>query len=341
MNLLEVINLSVHFNTYQGTVEAIDEANLTIRKGEVVGLVGESGCGKTTMARAILNVIPSPPGKISKGEILFQGKNILLMDENELNFSIRGKAITLIPQDPLGSFNPLFSIGTQIKDIAGKKFESHSEPEKSENHKEEMKQKIVDMLTRVQLPSPGDFLRKYPHELSGGQRQRIMIAMALLTDPLLVIADEPTTFLDVTVQAQILQILKSLVREQHVSVLYITHNLAVASKISDRIVVMYAGQVMESAPIDSFFANPAHPYTRKLLECLSSYAGEIKGIPGNIPSLINPPKGCRFVSRCDRAKSQCFQKRPPQEEITFDHSVCCYQPCINEDSGSRRGMPDL
>ncbi len=243
LNLLQVMDLSVQFDTYHGRVEAIDEANLTIKKGEVIGLVGESGCGKTTMARAVLNVVPSPPGKISQGQILFQGKNLLLMEERELNSSIRGKAITLIPQDPLGSLNPLFSIGTQLLDIAGRKFERPPDSQKSKDHQREIEHKIVHMLSRVQLPSPESILRKYPHELSGGQRQRIMIAMALLTDPLLVIADEPTTFLDVTVQAQILQILKRLVREQRVSVLYITHNLAVASHISDRIVVMYEGRI--------------------------------------------------------------------------------------------------
>jgi oligopeptide/dipeptide ABC transporter ATP-binding protein len=327
-NLLQVMDLSVQFDTYHGRVEAIDEANLTIKKGEVIGLVGESGCGKTTMARAVLNVVPSPPGKISQGKILFQGKNLLLMEEKELNSSIRGKAITLIPQDPLGSFNPLFSIGTQLLDIAGRKFERPPDSQKSKDHQREIEHKIVHMLSRVQLPSPESILRRYPHELSGGQRQRIMIAMALLTDPLLVIADEPTTFLDVTVQAQILQILKRLVREQRVSVLYITHNLAVASHISDQIVVMYAGQIMELAPTRSFFANPVHPYARKLLECLPNVASQIKGIPGSIPSLVNPPKGCRFVTRCDRAQDPCHQKRPLLEEIESGHWIYCYNPLI-------------
>lgn len=325
-DLLRVTDLSVQFDTYHGRVEAIDQANLTIRKGEVVGLVGESGCGKTTMARAILNVIPSPPGKISKGQILFEGGDLLLMEEKELNSSIRGKAITLIPQDPLGSFNPLFSVGTQLLDIAGRKFERPPESEKSKDPQREIERKIAHMLSRVQLPSPESILRKYPHELSGGQRQRIMIAMALLTHPLLVIADEPTTFLDVTVQAQILQILKRLVREQRVSVLYITHNLAVASHISDRIVVMYAGQIMESAPTRSFFANPVHPYTKKLLECLPNVGSQIRGIPGSVPSLINPPKGCRFVTRCDRALESCHQKEPPLEEIESGHWIYCYNP---------------
>ena len=329
MNLLEVINLSVWFDTYQGTVEAVDEANLNIKKGEVVGLVGESGCGKTTIGRAILNVIASPPGKISKGQILFEGRDILLMDEKELNASIRGEKISLIPQDPLGVFNPLFTIGTQIKDIGGRKLRNKSEPSGLEKNQEVTQQKIINILNKVQLPCPEDYLRKYPHELSGGQRQRILIAMALLTDPLLVIADEPTTFLDMTIQAQILQLLNHLVKEQDVSVLYVTHNLAVASKLSDRIVVMYAGQVMESAPTDSFFGNPRHPYSRSLLECLPSHAGKIKGIPGDIPSLINPPNGCRFASRCYRAISGCSQKRPPQEEIGSKHWIHCYNPHIN------------
>ena len=324
--LLRVENLRTQFKTERGLVKAVDGVTYDIHEGEIVGLVGESGCGKTTMARAILNVIPSPPGKISKGQILFQGENLLLMEEKELNSSIRGKAITLIPQDPLGSFNPLFSVGTQLLDIAGRKFERLTESQKSKDHQREIERKIDHMLGRVQLPSPENILRKYPHELSGGQRQRIMIAMALLTNPLLVIADEPTTFLDVTVQAQILQILKRLVREQRVSVLYITHNLAVASHISARIVVMYAGHIMESAPTRSFFANPVHPYTRKLLECLPNVASQIRGIPGNVPSLINPPQGCRFVTRCDRAQDPCHQKGPPREEIESGHWIYCYNP---------------
>jgi oligopeptide/dipeptide ABC transporter ATP-binding protein len=171
---------------------------------------------------------------------------------------------------------------------------------------------MIILLNEVQLPSPDSLLRKYPHELSGCQRQRIMIAMALMPEPSLVIADEPTTFLDVTIQAQILHLLKRLVREHNVSVLYITHNLAVASKISDKVAVMYAGQIMELAPTDSFFGAPAHPYTRKLLECLPSESRESKGIPGSVPSLINPPKGCRFAPRCDRATSICSEEAPPR-----------------------------
>jgi peptide/nickel transport system ATP-binding protein len=320
--LLEIKDLIVHFETDRGMVEAIDGASLNILEGEVVGLVGESGCGKTTMARAILNVIPSPPGIIRGGSVIFRDREILTMDEEECNANIRGKAITLIPQDPFSSFNPLFTIGTQILDISGPKYENKG----SSDAKKILGKKILDMLNLVQLPTPEGLLRKYPHELSGGQRQRIMIAVALLLNPSLVIADEPTTALDVTIQAQILSLLRRLVDKQRASVLYITHDLAVASKISDRIVVMYAGQEVESAPTRMFFASPAHPYARKLLECLPNPQGVIMDIPGRVPTLIDPPEGCRFHPRCDRAVERCHQERPSRVEIGTDHWVRCYRP---------------
>jgi peptide/nickel transport system ATP-binding protein len=321
-NLLEVKDLVVHFETDRGMVEAIDRASLSILAGEVVGLVGESGCGKTTMARAILNVIPSPPGVIRGGSVIFKDREILTMDEEECNSTIRGKAITLIPQDPFSSFNPLFTIGTQILDISGPNYENKG----SSDAKKILGKKILEMLNLVQLPIPASLLRKYPHELSGGQRQRIMIAVALLVNPSLVIADEPTTALDVTIQAQILSLLRQLVDKQRASVLYITHDLAVASKISDRIVVMYAGQEVESAPTSLFFTSPAHPYTKKLLECLPNPEGVIMDIPGRVPTLINPPKGCRFHPRCDRPTERCYRERPSWDEIATGHWVRCYYP---------------
>jgi peptide/nickel transport system ATP-binding protein len=254
------------------------------------------------------------------------------MDEDELNTNIRGKTITLIPQDPFASFNPLFTIGTQIWDTVrpkyfnGTKGKGHTPREE----KKMLKKKILEMLSRVQLAGLESLLRKYPYELSGGQRQRIMIAMALLTNPLLVIADEPTTALDVTVQAQIVVLLRGLVEQQGVSVLYITHDLAVASKIADRVVVMYAGQEVESAPTGPFFKAPAHPYTQKLLSCLPNPEGKIRDIPGRVPILVNPPEGCRFHPRCDRVKEKCHHKRPPWMEIGPKHWLRCYNAVLNQ-----------
>jgi peptide/nickel transport system ATP-binding protein len=244
------------------------------------------------------------------------------MDEEECNANIRGKAITLIPQDPFSSFNPLFTIGTQIWDIIGSKYENKG----PSDAKKILGKRILEMLNLVQLPTPEGLLRKYPHELSGGQRQRIMIAVALLLNPSLVIADEPTTALDVTIQAQILSLLRQLVDKHRASVLYITHDLAVSSKISDRIVVMYAGQEVESAPTRTFFASPAHPYARKLLECLPNPQGVIMDIPGRVPTLVDPPEGCRFHPRCDRAVERCHQQRPSRVEVGTDHWVRCYRP---------------
>lgn len=334
--MLEVTDLVVHFETDRGVVEAVDEASLSIDEGEVVALVGESGCGKTTTARAILKVIPSPPGIIKGGRIIFGNQDILAMDEDELNTDIRGKAVTLIPQDPFGSFNPLFPVGTQIWDTVGPKYLSgiKGKGHTSREEKKIFEKKILEMLNRVQLAALESLLRKYPHELSGGQRQRIMIAMALLTDPLLVIADEPTTALDVTVQAQIIALLRGLVDQQGVSVLYITHDLAVASKIADRIVVMYAGQEVESAPTSSFFEAPAHPYTQKLLTCIPNPKGTIRDIPGRVPTLVNPPAGCRFNPRCDRVVEKCRHERPPWIEIGPKHWLSCYNAVPDHGPGN-------
>jgi len=312
--LLDISGLSVDFDTDRGRVQALDKVDLILKKGEVVAVVGESGSGKTTLGRAILNMVPSPPGKIIEGRVLFQGQNILEMGEDDCNALIRGKAITLIPQDPFSSANPLFTIGTQLRDI----FKSSHKSEK------EMKTRMITLLHQLQLPADKSLLHKYPHELSGGQLQRIMIAASLLPDPSLIIADEPTTSLDVTVEAQILQLFRCIVKERDVSVLYITHNFAVASKVSHRITVIYAGQVVESAPTETFFDNTGHPYSRKLLECLPNPKGEIKDIGGLVPNLINPPNGCRFHPRCEYADQRCYQKRPILKEIEPGHWIGCY-----------------
>jgi peptide/nickel transport system ATP-binding protein len=316
--LLEVTDLTVHFFTDRGVVKALDGAELRIGKGEVVGLIGESGCGKTTLARSVIRVLPSS-GKIVAGTVLFAGEDLRAMGEKELNSNIRGKRITLIPQDPFSSFNPVFSVGTQIRDILKWKGEGKEDRKVDE-------EKIWEMLTQVQIPSPTNQLMKYPYQFSGGQRQRLMIAMALLSNPDLVIADEPTTALDVTVEAQILRLMTSLVRGREISVLFITHDLGVASGVCERIVVMYAGQDMEDGPADILFSDPGHPYTRELLESLPNPEGEIRDIPGEVPSLVHPPSGCRFHPRCPEATESCSKERPARNEIAPNHWVRCFRP---------------
>jgi len=316
--LLAVANLTVHFYTERGVVKALEGAELRVGKGEVVGLIGESGCGKTTMARSILRVLP-PGGRIVGGEISFAGKDLLALDEKDLNTSVRGKRITLIPQDPFNSFNPVFSVGTQISDIMKWKGEAGGNKELDEN-------KIREMLGKVQIPSPGDQLKKYPHQFSGGQRQRLMIAMALLPSPNLVIADEPTTALDVTVEAQILRLMSELVRGKEISVLFITHDLGVASEVCERMIVMYAGQDMEDGPAEALFSGPRHPYTVELLESLPNPRGNIRDIPGEVPSLIHPPPGCRFNPRCPAATESCSAERPRRIEVEPGHWVRCFHP---------------
>jgi len=277
--LLAVEDLSVHFHTDRGVVRALEQVQLTVGKGEVVGLIGESGSGKTTTVRSVLRILP-PSARITEGSVHFLGKDLLAMPEKELNETVRGRGITLVPQDPFNSLNPVFTVGTQIRDIlkwkGGKGLSEGTGLER-----------IKEILQEVQIPSPVKQLRKYPHQFSGGQRQRLMIAMALLPRPSLVIADEPTTALDVTVEAQILRLFRGLVEERGISVLFITHDLGVASQICKRIVVMYAGQDMEDAPAERIFESPGHPYTRELLESLPNPEGNIRDIPGEVPSLID------------------------------------------------------
>jgi peptide/nickel transport system ATP-binding protein len=313
--LINVCGLSVHFDTDKGKVHALDQVDLVLEEGEAVAVVGESGSGKTTLGRAILNIVPSPPGEIINGRVLFQGVNILQMSEGNCNAKIRGKLITIIPQDPFASANPLFSIGTQLKDI----FKSSG---KSES---ELNLKLLSLFQQLHLPADKSLLRKYPYELSGGQLQRVMIAASLLPNPAVIIADEPTTSLDVTVEAQILRLFRRAVIERGVTVLYITHNMAVAKKVSHRIVVLYAGQIMESAPTEVFFRHTIHPYSKKLLQCLPNPDGDIKDIGGTIPNLLDPPKGCRFHPRCEYAQPRCSQERPVFTEIEPGHWISCYR----------------
>jgi peptide/nickel transport system ATP-binding protein len=316
--LLDVTELTVYFNTDRGEVKALDRVELSVAKGEIVGLIGESGSGKTTIARSILGVLP-PAGKVMGGSIRFARQHLLKMSEARLNSDVRGKGITLIPQDPFNSLNPVFKVGTQIRDIMKWKGNGGKGSGVAED-------KIIAMLEKVQIPAPANQLKKFPHQFSGGQRQRFMIAMALLPGPDLVIADEPTTALDVTVEAQILKLMTGLVLEGSISVLFITHDLAVASQICKKIVVMYAGQDMEDAPADVIFSRASHPYTRELLESLPNPEGNIRDIPGEVPSLVNPPPGCRFHPRCSRATSRCSSRAPDRTAVGENHWVRCFHP---------------
>ena len=317
-NLLDVTALTVYFNTDRGVVKALDRVELSVAKGEILGLIGESGSGKTTIARSILGVLP-PAAKVIGGGIRFAQQDLLAMSEARLNSDVRGKGITLIPQDPFNSLNPVFRVGTQIRDIMKWKGNGGKNSGVDED-------KIIAMLEKVQIPAAADQLRKFPHQFSGGQRQRLMIAMALLPGPDLVIADEPTTALDVTVEAQILKLMTGLVLDRGISVLFITHDLGVASQICKRVVVMYAGQDMEDAPAEIVFCQASHPYTRELLESLPNPEGNIRDIPGEVPSLVNPPPGCRFHPRCSRATSRCSRRTPERTALGEKHWVRCFHP---------------
>jgi peptide/nickel transport system ATP-binding protein len=338
--LLAVRDLRVQFVTDQGVAQVLDGISLDVRAGEVVGLVGESGCGKTTLARAILGILPPNAARVREGRIVFGGRDLLREDARTLNRGVRGRAITFIPQDPYSSFNPVFTVGTQIMELmkwkspalrggggAGNRRAGWPDllrPYPRGRYRAD-RAAVVELLRAVQIPEPERALRRLPHEFSGGQRQRLMIAMALLPQPDLIIADEPTTALDVTIQAQILRLLRELVKERGVSCLFTTHDLGTAHEICDRIVVMYAGQEVESAPTDRFFTRPFHPYTRRLLDSLPNPGGEIRDIPGEVPVLIGPPSGCRFHPRCDYATRECRETRPGARGEA-EHRVRCYHP---------------
>jgi peptide/nickel transport system ATP-binding protein len=332
--LLSVRGLRVDFVTDGGVAQVLDGLSLDVGPGEVVGLVGESGCGKTTLARAILGILPTGAARIRAGEVRFQGADLLREDPAVVNDRVRGRAITFIPQDPSTAFSPVFSVETQIMDLmqwkspraesdGGRRAAFRRYPPQRRRADRDA---VLETLRAVQIPEPARAMRRLPHELSGGQRQRLMIAMALLPRPDLIIADEPTTALDVTIQAQILRLLRELVKQRGVSVLFTTHDLGTAHEICDRVVVMYAGQEMETAPADAFFARPAHPYTRRLLASVPTGTGELRDIPGDVPSLVAPPSGCRFHPRCDYATPECRAGRPAPRALARDHTVRCHHP---------------
>ncbi len=312
--LLSIEDLHLNFRTFWGTAYVLDGVNLKINRDEVFGLVGETGCGKSVTSMSILRLLPSN-AELS-GKIIFEGKNLLELSEKEMR-EIRGKKISMIFQDPMSSLNPLFKIKTQMVDII--QLHHHID-------KEEALKKAKELLKAVNLPDTHRILESYPHQLSGGMRQRIMIAMALSFEPSLLIADEPTTALDVTIQKQILNLILELKEKYHFSVLLITHDLGVVAETCDRVGVMYAGNIVEVADVHELFENPKHPYTQGLLAAIPDprYKKPLKPLRGNVPSLLNPPKGCRFHPRCDYAKPICKEKKPQLISYSENHAVACH-----------------
>jgi len=363
--LLEIKDLLVRFYTYEGVVEAIDGVNLKIKKGETLGLVGETGCGKSVTSLSVMRLVPSP-GRIEKGNVFMveEGKKTEFLTQSESFMrKIRGKDIAMIFQEPRAYLNPVYSVRDQISEVLlvhrkteflKKALESLEKEKKKKTFEmkvyermiekpnavttkilsrllrrkrklnEELKKEVVRLIKEMGIPDPERVAEMYPHELSGGMAQRVVIAMAIACNPVLLIADEPTTNLDVTVQAQILSLIKELKDRFQSSILYITHDLGVVAEICDRVAVMYAGNIVELAEVFELFESPLHPYAKGLLESIPRPGQEFKSIPGTVPSLINPPSGCRFHDRCPYAMSVCTTVKPRLIEVQKDHFVACH-----------------
>ena len=314
--LIEVKELKTHFYMDEGIARAVDGVSFDISPNETLGVVGESGCGKSVTALSILRLVP-PPGKIVDGEIIFNGKKLLDCTQHEIE-RIRGKDISMIFQEPMTSLNPVLTIGDQISEtiLFHKKFS-----------KKKARDLSIDMLSKVGISMPEQRFNEYPHLLSGGIRQRVMIAMALICNPKLLIADEPTTALDVTIQAQILDLLNSLKKQFNMSVIMITHDLGVIAEVAERVAVMYAGKIIEYTNVKNIFEHPQHPYTLGLMNCLPSLDKEVKRlevIAGVVPSPLNFPKGCKFSPRCPLADKKCFAEEPDMQEVKEGHMVRCW-----------------
>lgn len=314
-DLLEITNLTVHFGSDAGQIEAVDHINLDVRAGEVVGLVGESGSGKSVTSFAILRLIRRP-GHVAGGTVRFNGIDLATLSEDEMR-RVRGAKIAMISQSPRTALNPVITIGRQIARL----FELHGGLSAAE-----AEQRMLDMLELVRIPDPKKRANQYAHQLSGGMCQRVMIAMALATSPELLIADEPTTGLDVSIAARILDLLRELGSKTGAAILLITHDLGVVAQICDRVVVMHAGQVVESAPTRVVFHEAAHPYTRALIRSIPRLDQDIKmePIPGSVPSVLNPGPGCRYAERCEWVTARCRLSRPGPTLVSSDHTVACY-----------------
>jgi len=316
-NTLEVKGLKTHFITRRGVVKAVDGVSFSVGEGETLGIVGESGCGKSVTCLSILRLVPAPAGRIVEGEIFIDGENLLLKSPKEMR-KIRGAKISMILQDPMTSLNPVFTIGNQV-----------AEPIKIHQHleKKAVWEKAKEVLALVKIPLPEVRVMEYPHQMSGGMRQRIVGAMALSCQPRLLIADEPTTALDVTIQAQFLQLFKSIQREFDLSLIVVTHDLGIVAKVCDRVIVMYAGKIVENAPIREIFNAPKHPYTIALMNSLPKMDKNLKRLPsieGQPPDLGDLPPGCGFAPRCPQVKEICKQEYPSESVLDQGHTMSCW-----------------
>jgi peptide/nickel transport system ATP-binding protein len=317
--LLEIRNLKTFFDVRGGVLKAVDDVSVTIDPGETLGLVGESGCGKSVTAASIMRLIPMPPGRIAGGEILFDGIDIVKQSESAMR-KIRGKMISMIFQEPMTSLNPVFTVGDQVAEVIG----LH---EKLSGR--EIRDRVIEAFRLVRIPAPESRIEEYPHQMSGGMRQRVMIAMALACHPKLMIADEPTTALDVTIQAQILDLMNKLKEETGASILFITHDLGVIAEMAQKVAVMYAGKIMESADVETLFAEPKHPYTVGLMSSIpilgiGKKQKRLSTIAGVVPSLFKLPKGCLFNERCTAVRKECVTMEPPMIDLGNGHIVRCH-----------------
>jgi oligopeptide/dipeptide ABC transporter ATP-binding protein len=322
MYLLDVSNLQTYFFMYGGLIKAVEDISFSLRQGELLGIVGESGCGKSVLARSILRLIPDPPGRIVGGKIYFDGQNILERSEKEMQ-KIRGNQISMIFQEPMTSLNPVFTIGNQISEL----FIRHQKKRRKEAWEDS-----VEILKKVGIPSPEIRVNEYPFQLSGGMRQRVVIAMALACRPKIVLADEPTTSLDVTIQAQILDLMREFQKELGTAIILITHDLGVIAEMAQRVLVMYTGRVLEEADVDALFNEPLHPYTQGLISSVPTLDTEqhmtrvpLQEVPGVVPDMGNLPQGCAFYPRCLQVMEVCQREVPEWREINKGHSVRCWK----------------